>query len=224
MALIFPDAHTHHSLTEGLSLLNIHPGKDTIPQEPNRFFSAGIHPWFLTHSFETEFKLLTTLVENPAMAAMGECGLDSCRGPGLKIQEEAFALQVHLASEKSLPLIIHCVRQEDRLISILKSLRFSDPVVIHGFRSGIRRLKNYLDKDYYISLGADFLTRFQDGREALRLIPSDRLLFETDEHPLPVKELYILAAQILNVDPFLMRAQIFKNFINCFPKIHVPLD
>ena len=116
------DFHTHSYRAEDatIEVVSIGPGTKT----PSGLHTMGYHPWWTMErlSFEQEAFLSTSFLNNATCLAIGECGLDKLKGPSLDIQEEVFVAQILLANKLQSPLIVHCVRQYDKLIQLHKSM------------------------------------------------------------------------------------------------------
>ena len=123
---------------------------------------------------EQDLQRLGIMLENPRVIAVGECGMDSLKGPELGIQEHAFVAQALLAEEKGLPMILHVVKQIDSIIRIRKDIRPSHPWLIHGFRGGPQQMRQLLDTGFWLSFG------IQANSASLAAVPDDRLVLETD--------------------------------------------
>ena len=164
--MLYIDFHTHH-IPAGRDVVAVVDGRDTW----------GIHPWRAAEAF--------VVPDLSTVLAIGECGLDGVRGPSMDVQERVFLEQVRLGEQTGKPLIIHCVKALDRLLSLHKSLKPAQPWMFHGFRGKPQQLRSLLDSGFYVSFG------FLHNEESLRICPADRLLLETDddsEHP--IAELY----------------------------------
>lgn len=112
----------------------------------------------------------------------------------MDLQRVIFIRQVELAQSVGKPLIIHCVRAFDDILSILKKLRVSIPVIFHGFnRSDILAARIIAD-GYYLSFGRHLLT--SNVAEVFRKLPTDRVFLETDDADVPIEEIYAAAARI----------------------------
>ena len=67
------------------------------------------------------------------------------------------------------------------IIELKKTLHSSMPWIIHGFRGNCNVLKNVLNApNIYISIGEKF------NADAVKLIPNDRILLETDESDMDI--------------------------------------
>ena len=146
--------------------------------------AAGIHPWNAVMPTEEIRKALFELAENENVVAIGEVGLDYVRNPGTEeIQKELLKLQLSVARETGLPASIHCREAyHDMLQIIRREVDMGLKGWIHGFRGDRKELQEWLDLDFYISPSFRSLL-FTDPlspQEAVRNIPLDRLLTETD--------------------------------------------
>lgn len=125
------------------------------------------------------------LEEGPA--AIGEVGLDAS-GPDLDGQQRFLAACFALAEAHSLPVVLHVVGAPAVHEAALTIARRHPTVraVAHYFVGGPELARRYLDAGCWISVGRP-VTRPQEAtvREAVRLVPLDRLLLETDTYPLP---------------------------------------
>ena len=141
--------------------------------------AVGLHPWFVAKDGPCDW--LPDLLADPRVVALGEIGLDGAENADDTAgQEAAFRLQLALAAERNLPILIHCRRGWDRLLRELKGypgLRG----IIHAYSGSREILRDCLHLGYYISF-AGMVTRPHSFRaqEAAKLVPADRLLLETD--------------------------------------------
>ena len=58
-------------------------------------YSVGIHPW--DSGAPADWDALEALLRHPAAVAVGECGLDALRGPGIGRQEEVLRRHIELS-------------------------------------------------------------------------------------------------------------------------------
>lgn len=149
----------------------------------------GIHPMVASEmaadpNFEGAFAELRLLLENDALAQVGEAGLDK-RYAGYEpggAQELVFRRQAELALELGRDLQIHCVGDYGRIVKVLRETGFGAKrprPVFHRFGGDAGIVKAGLSLGALFSIHADTL-RKKATREALALIPRENLLFETD--------------------------------------------
>ena len=170
------DIHTHLLPEEpGSALVCI--GCGPVPDgalEQGHLFSAGLHPWDVTESFENQLSVLENILASPRVLAVGECGFDALKGPSHELQEQAFVRQVELSEKYGKPMILHVVRDFDSVIRLRKQLKPTQKWLIHGFHGGPEQMNQLYAQDILVSFG------LKHNPESLRTVPSDRLFLETD--------------------------------------------
>lgn len=186
------DVHTHClNATEAI----INASTNNFCPTEGHYYSLGIHPWDIENTdCESALKSIEeTAQQNKQVVAIGECGLDSNIETDCKKQILLFEKHIELSERLHLPLIIHCVRCSNEIIRLHRKHKPSQAWIIHGFRSKETVLRQFLaETDIYLSVGEKF------NSEALKAIPHDRLLLETDESPLPIEDIADLVAQVRN--------------------------
>ena len=224
----FIDIHTHFAPSENgvVSVQNFHPKeweKEDFT-EGSPLASVGLHPWFLTvENFENDFKKLAQLIEIQSVIAMGECGLDKIKGADFDFQIHAFERQIRLAESVGKPVVVHCVKAFNEVISIKKKLNPKVPIIIHGFNKNEIILGALIKNDFFVSVGAAILqeTNVSNAARNLRHIPLNRLFFETDDKEIDIQKIYEVAANILEINISDLKIQIRDNFETVF-KVFCP--
>ncbi len=152
------------------------------------FATIGIHPYHankFTDLYDVKLEM-KKMLNKYQITAIGEVGLDyhlykNEDATGKKTQQqELLKLEIELALEHSLPLILHCRDAWDDYIDILSSYSKSDlRGVSHCFEGGKVYLKKVLDLGLYI--GFNGMITFNDRLPDLaKETPLDRILLETD--------------------------------------------
>lgn len=153
-------------------------------QHKGVFAAAGIHPWQAIPPTKEVLKRLGEMAKQKGVAAIGEIGLDYARSPDTKeIQKELFRQQVNLARELGLAMNIHCREAQQDTMDILRQMGGSRlKGAAHGFVGDKAMLADWLNLGFYISIGPRCFTRYYSPAfgEAVKQIPLDRLLIETD--------------------------------------------
>ncbi len=122
--------------------------------------------------------------------AVGEIGLDYSHGDTAEekaAQRERFVAQLELAAEKRLPVSLHCREAADDMLAILRE--HTSPVLMAECRSGALHCftgpadfaAELLPLGY--SFGISGIVTFSGAsalRQAVRTLPLDRILVETD--------------------------------------------
>ncbi len=168
------DIHTHVlPQVPGTALVCI--GCGPLPEnEEGHWFSAGLHPWDVTEDFDTQLNMVESLLANPRVAAVGECGFDTLKGPSHDLQEQAFIRQIELSERYAKPMILHVVRDFDSVIRLRRTLKPEQPWLIHGFRGGPEQMSQLYSHGILVSFG------LKHNPESLKTVPSNRLFLETD--------------------------------------------
>lgn len=148
------------------------------------FFILGIHPCDGLKCTDSCLENISSLFKNnDRLKAVGEIGLDFhwdyCPR---EIQIESFINQLEMAKELNKPVVIHCREAEDDCLSILEALGFKNyPLIWHCFGGDIKLAKRIIHNGWHISIpGTVTYPANKDLREAITVIPDDKLLLETD--------------------------------------------
>lgn len=199
------DIHTHQIPQDASKAIWSCNFGDTPVSVAVKFYSVGIHPWYLTEeNLEEQWAwLLSTVRSDNRVVAVGEAGLDRAIDVSFDLQVEAFSRVAGLADSVKKPLIIHAVRTANEIIALKRKLNPGNPWIIHGFRGKKELALQYLREGIYLSFGEKF------NEDALKAVPIDRLFFETDESKADIRLLYERASQLLNmpVDALVSRVQ-----------------
>ncbi|MBN1864815.1 MAG: TatD family hydrolase [Victivallales bacterium] len=174
-------------------------------------FSIGLHPWnIVTTDTEKAMATVAEFAEKDNCVALGECGLDRLKGPGMKIQSEIFSHHVHIAESLSKPVVVHCVRAYPELIAIRKKLRCELPWVAHRFTGNIETASQLISHGIMLSFGPE-LRSSQKLRDVFARIPADNVFVETDDSPVDVEDIYSLAAKIKKIPTVDLKKIILQN-------------
>ena len=146
--------------------------------------TVGSHP----HDAEDEWGIkpeeLIEKAQHKKVVGIGETGLDYFyeHSPRNK-QKENFIAHIEAARETGLPLIVHARDADDDCAQIMEAemKKGEYPAVIHCFTASEEFAKRSLDIGCYISLSG--IVTFKSAKvlqEAIRIIPMDKMLIETD--------------------------------------------
>jgi TatD DNase family protein len=158
---------------------------DFAREYPNHLFAtAGVHPHHASELNEALRADLCQLVAEPAVVAVGECGLDYFRDLSPRpIQQQAFQRQLELARTVRKPVFLHQRDAHDDFVAILREHRAHlVGGVAHCFTGSREEMFAYLEMDLYIGI-TGWICDERRGSHLLPLmreIPADRLMLETD--------------------------------------------
>ena len=151
----------------------------------NAFGTAGIHPHNADRAKQEDFQLIEQLLsENDKLVAVGECGLDYDRMFSTK-ENQIRCLEKHivLAEKLNKPLFLHERSAADDFIKRFKKHPdICKKSVVHCFTGEKETLDKYLSMGFSIGITGWICDdrRAKELRDAVHMIPLDRILVETD--------------------------------------------
>lgn len=165
-------------------------GRALFAAHPEVFFLLGIHPCDGMLCTQEEMDAMQeAFQQDTRLRAVGEIGLDyywqECPR---EIQRTAFRGQLALARSLDLPVVIHCrdaQHQTEALHETLDTLEgegFRGRLLLwHCFTADTEAAQRIIDNGWYISVPGPLGYPANAAlREAVRILPADRLLVETD--------------------------------------------
>ena len=159
----------------------------------------------VVEDLEHDWSIIAKLAEHPRVRAIGETGLDYFRTPPelRKKQQESFKWHIELAKKHSKALVIHDRDSHDDVLSILLEVGAPEKTIFHCYSGDLEMAKICVERGYILSF-AGTLT-FKNApqlREAVKIVPDDQLLVETDSPflaPTPHRGALNTPAQIANI-------------------------
>lgn len=164
-------------------------------ENENIFLAAGVHPHQANQFNQSHLDKIRKLAIEKKILAVGEIGLDfHYNFSPLEKQLEALRCQLELASELSLPVIIHSRLAEEKIIEIFQSTGFTGRGILHCFTESLKLARIMIEKGFLISFsGILTYPRAENIRYLARNLPLESLLIETDAPyliPYPEKQKY----------------------------------
>lgn len=207
------DIHTHRTPEmPSQAIVNIR-FPELFHPEPGGYYSLGIHPWdvHLFDETQVDWKLFAKLAALPQVLAIGECGMDKKVNRELMLrQERIFSRQVLIARELHKPIIVHNVRSSGILRLCKEYSNFRPAWIQHGFRGNQAEASRAWDHRFILSFGPRY------HEEALRFVPLDELLLETDDSGVDIHEVYRRAAETLGMPVEELTARVQQNIQRMF--------
>ena len=156
---------------------------DRLSREYDYIYAAvGSHPDAADEVNEEvleEYRKLCKL--NPKIKAIGEIGLDyHYEDIPREIQLKAFRMQMELARELQLPVIVHEREAHEDGMNIVREFR-DVTGVFHCYSGSAEMARQLVDKGWYI--GFTGVLTFKNARKAIEVaesIPLERIVLETD--------------------------------------------
>ncbi len=145
--------------------------------------ALGIHPCDADQLTEETFAWLKEQCNHPKCVAVGEIGLDYYWDePDRAIQKTWFVRQIALAREINKPMVIHSRDAAKDTLDILQAENAAQiGGVMHCFSYTKETAQIVLDMNFYIGVGG--VLTFNNAKklkEAVEMIPLDRIVLETD--------------------------------------------
>ena len=144
--------------------------------------TAGVHPHHAAEWDAASADQLRQLLSEPEVVAVGECGLDLFRNLApADAQERAFQAQLELCNTSGKPAFLHQRAAHQRCLAMLREHAIGHGVA-HCFTEGPAEAEDYLALGLHLGI-TGWLCDERRGaalREAVRMVPRDKLLVETD--------------------------------------------
>lgn len=167
-------------------------------RHPEVIACVAIHPndaARLGEELERALEELAGLATTSArIRGIGETGLDYFRTrepEGIARQRHAFAAHIALARQLGLALVIHDRDAHDDILDVLDAEGAPERVMMHCFSGDAEFARRCLDRGFWLSFPGTVTFKANEPlREAFDLVPSDRVLVETDAPyltPMPLR-------------------------------------
>jgi len=147
--------------------------------------TAGLHPHNADRFTEAELDEVRRIYrENPRVVAVGECGLDYNRMFSTKPNQlKTLERFVELAEELEAPMFLHeRDASEDFAALFAKAPKVAERSVVHCYTGDRKTVEKYLSMGFSIGVTGWIADdrRADELRDAVAVIPKDRILIETD--------------------------------------------
>ena len=181
---------------------------DLANHYPGRVLAAvALHPNEapVVKDLERDWAIIEKLAQEPRVRAIGETGLDYFRTPPelQKRQQESFKWHIELAKKTKKALVIHDRDSHEDVLSLLLEVGAPEKTVFHCFSGDVAMAKICIERGYILSFaGTMTFKNAPELREAVKLVPHDQLLVETDSPflaPTPHRGALNTPAQIANI-------------------------
>jgi TatD DNase family protein len=154
-----------------------------VQGRPQCWSTIGIHP-HEAKRFVGDIDSLVRFAElanRQKVVAVGECGLDYFYGHSPREdQQKMLRFQIELALQHNLPMVFHVREAFDDFWPIFDEYKGVKGVV-HSFTASRQVLDQALERGLYIGLnGIMTFTKDDEQLAAAKIVPTDRLLLETD--------------------------------------------
>jgi TatD DNase family protein len=203
------------------------------------YAAIGVHPNYGQTWNSNTIKTFKILSQHPKVLAIGEIGLDYYREwTPHNIQKRNFELQLDLAAELQLPVVIHCrdsfqdiQRMLSDWVNDLPGNGFSSaPGIMHSFSGNFEQAEPFIELNFLFGIsGPVTFKNAEETRQTVARLPLDKILIETDApyltpHPYrgkrnePAYVRYIAEkiAEVRNLSPTQISDITYENSLNIF--------
>jgi TatD DNase family protein len=101
-------------------------------------------------------------------------------------QQYYFEIQLHIAVEYQLPVLLHVRKAHDEIIHTLKILQFKEGGIVHAFNGSEQQAKKYIDLGLKLGFGgAMTFSRAAKLHKLAAHLPLESIVLETDAPDMP---------------------------------------
>ena len=197
------------------------------------YLSYGLHPQSAGHiDIKANADFLQALLQENKLHAIGEAGFDYFNQDfrdQASTQEEMFNIQLSLALQYQLPMIIHCRKANEKLFEYSKQLKKLPAVLFHSFMGMPKEAQSLLDRGIngYFSFGKQVLNNNKKVLACISELPACVLLTETDApwqflkgekftQPQEIQKVFQTFCQLRNTSQEDLQAIFYNNFFSLF--------
>ena len=146
------------------------------------YATAGISPNDIDNFKQEDLIEIENLAKNKKVVAIGEIGLDYYWNTENKnLQKQVFTSQIEIANKLNLPIVIHTREAIYDTLDILKNNKNNKKGVFHCCPLNIDLIREGLKLGFYISFaGPITFKNSKNAKEAIEIVPLEKILIETD--------------------------------------------
>lgn len=159
-------------------------------QIPGLVYTLGIHPLYTNQAQEGDIPILeqeiSQSLSDPRFVGIGEIGLDYfVEGLDPHKQEHFFNVQLDLAQQFQLPVILHVRRSQDAILKALRRRKIPGGIA-HAFNGSFQQAEQFIELGFKLGFGgAATYERALQIRRLLTELPLDSIVTETDAPDIP---------------------------------------
>ena len=167
----------------GASMASSERSMKLAEKYPFVYAAVGVHPDEVGELDEEKFEKLRQWTTHEKVKAVGEIGLDYYWDKEKHdLQKHWFMRQMELASECSLPMIVHSREAaKDTLDMVIAAKPLELSGIIHCYSYSVEIAREYLNMGYYLGIGG--VLTFKNAKklkEVAEYTPLSQIVLETD--------------------------------------------
>jgi TatD DNase family protein len=155
------------------------PKVTRLGMRPGILPAIGLHPWKAEEPLEKT--ALVEALKRVNAVAIGEIGLDLKMPVPKDRQVQVFRLQLEVARERDLPVLLHCRGAFEEMLAILQD--FGAPLrgIIHAFSRGPDLAHRFAEVGLHVAFGGAIThENAHRARQAVRSLALEQIVLETD--------------------------------------------
>lgn len=153
---------------------------------PQALLAPGLHPFYINEHRTEHLQQLEQLIKTRQVVAIGEIGLDTftreMKQPEIfKRQQTFFSVQLELAQQYNLPVLLHIRRAHADTLAILKKHQFKQGGIAHAFGGGIQEAKAFIQMGFKLGVTGQVTNpNAKRLHQVIQTVGEDHLVLETD--------------------------------------------
>ncbi len=155
---------------------------DIIDKYPFVYGAVGMHPHEAAETTNEHMDMICDYLKHEKMLALGEIGLDYYYDFAPRdVQMKWFDVQLDLAEQLNVPVVLHIREAFGDCMDILRSHRGRFKGVMHCFSGSKEIAYECVDMGLYVAFGGS--VTFKNANkllDAVKAVPIERLVLETD--------------------------------------------
>jgi TatD DNase family protein len=142
----------------------------------------GLHPCSVKEDYRQELDVVKSWLGRRRFAAVGEIGLDFYWDKTFIDQQyDAFHLQIEMALQYGLPIVIHTRNAMQETIDVVKGYSSQGVKgIFHCFGGTLQEATEIIESGFYLGIGGVVTYRKSGLDEVLRTVPLQHIVLETD--------------------------------------------
>ena len=177
------EQNVEYIVNVGASMASSERSMKLAEKYPFVYAAVGVHPDEVGELDEEKFEKLREWTTHEKVKAVGEIGLDYYWDKEKHdLQKHWFMRQMELASECSLPMIVHSREAaKDTLDMVIAAKPLELSGIIHCYSYSVEIAREYLNMGYYLGIGG--VLTFKNAKklkEVAEYTPLSQIVLETD--------------------------------------------
>jgi TatD DNase family protein len=146
------------------------------------FAMAGLHPCSVKENYDDEINHIHTQLSQRKYCAIGEAGLDfHWDKTFVKQQYECLEIQIELALQYNIPLILHTRNATEETIEVIKKYKNTSlSGIFHCYSGSYEQTKKIIDLGFYLGIGGVLTYKNAGLGATLAQFDLNNIVLETD--------------------------------------------